>query len=242
MGVAADRSLHILHRRRLAESGPLLQEPASLLEHVAAPVSSHLVRQRMRQRLLRDLARVRGGPAHHSRKHERKPCTVSSPRPMRRSSRCHGHVAQRLPARPPGQTQSPALDPRSGSGPRSTSTVAGESGTRCSLPAFMREDDTQASRTSLVSLSPHLPTPGRHVGRGVGSGKAQQTRASPHTPHILSREQYFKRAICMVGLRTPMPQPASAVASPLGVPLWVAARRGQKTEDNEGLRAERWWS
>ncbi len=46
----------------IAKGGPLLHEPAPFLKHVAAPVGRlHPVRERVRQGLLGDFARVGGG-------------------------------------------------------------------------------------------------------------------------------------------------------------------------------------
>ena len=89
--------------------------------------------------------------ATQSRNDERKPCTVRSPRPMRRSTAIIAVFDSGFPRFAPWNTKPSPAFPFDFISSRITRTGLGR-GTRCSLPAFMRwPGTTQTFSASLIS-------------------------------------------------------------------------------------------
>jgi len=94
-----------LWRAAFHETAPSLHEPASLLEHVAAPVGHlHLVRERVREHLLRHFARVGGGLGAPVAEGATEPRTVSPPQRDAPQQHVYRHVAGRLAGAAQGAT------------------------------------------------------------------------------------------------------------------------------------------
>ena len=101
-----------------------------------------------------------------SRKVERKPCAVRSPRPIRLQHRGQRHVGQRLAGdrRAAGTPAHRARRAR-----RAAPRAAGVSGTRCSLPALMRPAGTVHTRRRRRRSRPRSCRAPRPSGRRSGS-------------------------------------------------------------------------
>ena len=135
--LSARRKVHdIAASARLEEVRPSLHERPPLFERAAPPVSPLCgVADDMGERGFRHLAGEMRFVAIQSRKADRKPCTVTLPRPMRRRTFFIAMAESGRSAPRPEKTNSPV---RAFAASASTASARADSGTRCSRAAFMR--------------------------------------------------------------------------------------------------------